>query len=313
MNILLTGSAGFIGSCLAKRLLEGHHRVYGVDNFYPNYDPGIKKKNIQGLSLSPNFQFFQGDILHLSKLKLPTIDMVLHFAALPGISESVRRPHEVLKNNILGTNNVIQFMKMKNIKKILFSSSSSVYGNNPPPFHEDMNISRSLSPYAMSKQASENLLFSYHHNFEIDVLILRFFSVYGPGQRPDLVLSRFTDNLLCDKEITMNGDGSIFRDFTFITDIVDGIEKGIEFLKVNDSLYEIINLGNGKSETIMNLLKLVSELLNKKPILKFDHTNKDNNYSTLANIGKARELLSYNPQISIDEGVRKYLKWRELL
>jgi len=309
-NILVTGGAGFIGSHLVDHLLNIGHRVVCIDNFEPNYNRSIKLKNIEFALSSDNFKFIEGDITNKSDLRkcfLELIpDTVVHLAAKSGVRPSISNPFEYYNTNVLGTLNLLEVMKDFNVKRLLFASSSSVYGNNKKvPFSEIDFVDNPISPYAATKKAGELLCHTYHTLHGLDIFCLRFFTVYGPRQRPDLAIRKFAENIMNDKPIDMYGDGSTSRDYTYIDDIIGGILSSIENLKG----YEIINLGESKVISLSQMIHTLENHLIKKAKINYLPMQPGDVITTYANIEKAKKILGYNPKWKFEDGVREFIRW----
>ena len=310
MKYLVTGGAGFIGSHLIDRLLSDGHSVICIDNFDNFYDPSIKWQNIKYALKNKNFKLIQGDIRDKSILKScfkkNEIDIVIHLAARAGVRPSIEQPELYYDVNVIGTLRLLETMREFNIKKMIFASSSSVYGNNKKvPFSETDNVNFPISPYAATKKAGELLCYTYHHLYNFDVFCLRLFTVYGPRQRPEMAIHLFTRNLLEDKPIKMFGDGSSKRDYTFIDDIIDGIIASLETLKG----YEIINLGESKTISLANLISIIEKITSKNACIEKLSVQPGDVLITYADISKAKNLLGYNPNISIEQGIRQFVDW----
>ena len=246
---LITGGAGFIGSSLADSLLKENNKIVVVDNFCNYYNPELKEENVKDNLNNPNYKLYRIDIRDKDNLdKVFTenkIDCVIHLAAMAGVRPSIENPILYQEVNCLGTQNILECMKKNNVNKLVMASSSSVYGNcKEVPFKETFVVDYAISPYAATKKANEVMTHVYHKLNDINVIMLRFFTVFGPRQRPDLAINKFTRLMLNDEEIPMYGDGNTSRDYTYIGDIVDGIERSIKYVEENKDVYEIINLGN---------------------------------------------------------------------
>ena len=309
-NILITGAAGFIGSNLADELLKQDFRIMGIDNFDPFYSREIKEANISGALRNSSFMFREGDIRDTEFLdKCFTEfepDLVIHLAAKAGVRPSISDPAAYFDVNVKGTLNLLEAMKRKNTGRMLFASSSSVYGNNKKiPFSESDNVDYPISPYAASKKAGELLCHTYHHLYGMDIFCLRFFTVYGPRQRCDLAINKFTRALLNSETITLYGDGTTSRDYTYISDIVQGVKKAIE--KVNG--FDIFNLGESNTTSLTRLVSLLEENTGKKAALKYILLQDGDVIQTFADISKAKSILGYNPVIGIEVGIEKYVEW----
>ncbi|MFW5793516.1 MAG: GDP-mannose 4,6-dehydratase [Bacteroidota bacterium] len=311
-NVLLTGCAGFIGSHTAEMLLKSGNKVFGLDNFDNFYSRDLKERNISNFKNNPDFYLFEADITDRNTFALlpENIDFVIHFAAKAGVRPSIENPKSYINTNIIGTQNILSWMTDKNIKKMLFASSSSVYGNNKKvPFSENDNTDFPISPYAFTKKSCEQLNYMWHELYNIDIVNLRFFTVYGPRQRPDLAIRKFAGLISDNKPITMFGDGNSGRDYTYIYDILSGIEKSIRFLNNNNNVYEIINLGNSNPVKLTELTDLLYSILGKeKNIIYKPKQSGDVNF-TYADISKAEKLLDFKPQTSLKDGLNKFIKW----
>lgn len=311
MNILITGGAGFIGSTLADKLLEKNNKIVVIDNFNDYYSPKLKEKNIKHNLDNKNYKLYRGDICDknlLSKIfEENKIDVVVHIAASAGVRPSIENPLSYVKNNIEGTVNIVEVMKENGIKKIVFASSSSIYGNcKEEIFSEDLKVSEPISPYAASKSACEQFLYTYSKLFDIQVVALRFFTVFGPRQRPDLAIRKFIDLIKENKPIPVYGDGTTIRDYTYVDDIVDGIIGAINY---NDTPYEIINLGGGAPVSLNEMISTIEKVLNKKATIEHLPMQLGDVNKTAADITKAKKLLNYNPKTSFKEGIIKFIEW----
>ena len=311
MNILITGGAGFIGSTLADKLLEKNNKIVVIDNFNDYYSPKLKEKNIKHNLDNKNYKLYRGDICDknlLSKIfEENKIDVVVHIAASAGVRPSIENPLSYVKNNIEGTVNILEVMKRKNVQRIVFASSSSIYGNcKEEIFSEDLKVSEPISPYAASKSACEQFLYTYSKLFDIQVVALRFFTVFGPRQRPDLAIRKFIDLIKENKPIPVYGDGTTIRDYTYVDDIVDGIIGAINY---NDTPYEIINLGGGAPVSLNEMILTIEKVLNKKAKIEHLPMQLGDVNKTAADITKAKKLLNYNPKTSFKEGIIKFIEW----
>lgn len=309
-NILITGAAGFIGSHLSERLLREGSRVICLDNLDTFYDPQIKRENLRPLLDNKQFVMIEGDIRDLKLLsdifEANRIDVIIHIAARAGVRPSIKEPLLYYDVNVRGTTNLLEMAKGHHVKKFIFASSSSVYGENKKvPFSEDDNVDFPISPYAATKKAGELISFTYHHLYGIPVCCLRFFTVYGPRQRPEMAIHKFT-RLICEgKSIPVYGDGTSRRDYTYIDDIIAGITAS-----VNTELgYEIINLGESKTIKLLELISLIEDNLKKKAIIEWLPEQPGDVPVTFADIDKARRLLGYTPCVDIKEGVGRFAEW----
>ena len=314
MNILITGGAGFIGSTLADKLLKiESNNVIVIDNFNDYYSTTLKEKNIKHNLDNKNYKLYRGDICDknlLSKIfEENQIDVVVHIAASAGVRPSIENPLSYVKNNIEGTVNIVEVMKENGIKKIVFASSSSIYGNcKEEIFSEDLKVSEPISPYAASKSACEQFLYTYSKLFDIQVVALRFFTVFGQRQIPDLAIRKFIDLIKENKPIPVYGDGTTIRDYTYVDDIVDGIISAINY---NDTPYEIINLGGGAPVSLNQMIETIEKVLNKKATIEHLPMQLGDVNKTAADITKAKKLLNYNPKTSFKEGIIKFIEWEK--
>lgn len=313
---LVTGCAGFIGSHLSERLLADGYRVIGLDNFDPFYDRTLKQTNLSHSLANPNFKFYELDLQAgpsalAATLTAETVDVVVHLAAKAGVGPSVKEPAAYLEANVLSTVHLLEWMRLTGVQNLFFASSSSVYGNTTEvPFREDMNLlSTCISPYAASKLSAEQFTYTYHHLYHLNVLNARFFTVYGPRQRPDLAIHKFTRLLLAGQPIPVFGDGSTARDYTFVADTVDGIARGVAYLLAHPGTYQTINLGNSSPIKLRELIAAVGEAVGVEPVLELRPMQAGDVEVTYADISKARQLLGYAPQTTLPEGLRQFVRW----
>ena len=338
MNYLVTGGSGFIGSHLIEELLKKGHFVINIDNFDNFYDYNTKIKNtLESVGLSPNFDFtndkekdieiLQSKLVDVAlyefyyqdirdKKGLETIfqkykiDMVIHLAALAGVRPSIERPMEYAEVNILGSMNLWELCKDYGIKKFICASSSSVYGNNEKiPFAETDNVDRPISPYAATKKCGEILGHTYHHLYDIDMIQLRFFTVYGPRQRPDLAIHKFAKIISDGGEIPFYGDGTTARDYTFVEDIVDGITKSIVYLENHNKVYEVLNLGENQVVSLKEMLVEIETNLDRKAKLNRLPMQAGDVQKTNADITKAKKMVGYTPKTNFQNGIKKFVEW----
>lgn len=309
MKFLITGGAGFIGSHIVDELLSLREEIIVIDNFNTYYDPKIKWENISSAQKNPDFKLFEGDILDkrlLDKIFSSfNIDVLIHMAAQAGVRGSIKNPELYSKVNVLGTLNLFEMCRKYKIKKVIFGSSSSIYGNNPVPFSEDNIVDKPISPYAATKKAGELLCYTYHHLYKIPIICLRLFTVYGPRQRPEMAIHKFTRIINNNESIPIYGDGSSSRDYTYITDILDGIKSTIN----KDFGFEIINLGSSNPIKLLDLVDLIQENMSKKANLNFLPSQSGDVERTYADISKAERLLGYSPKVNIETGIEKFVKW----
>ncbi len=314
-TFLITGGAGFIGSTLAERLLNEGKRVVVVDNLNEFYDPQIKRDNIKPFLDNPNFQIYRADVRDAKALESifreNKIEAIMHLAAMAGVRPSIENPMLYQDVNGMGTQNVLEMARKYNVKKLVLASSSSVYGNcKEVPFREDMIVDFAISPYAATKKANEVMAHVYHKLFGLDIVMLRFFTVYGPKQRPDLAINKFTRLMLEGKQIPMFGDGSTSRDYTYVDDIVDGICKTFEYLAKNEGVYEIINLGSNNPISLKEMIAIIGEVLEIQPMIEQLGMQPGDVDRTYADITKAKELLGYSPKMSFKEGIQRFVEWK---
>jgi UDP-glucuronate 4-epimerase len=336
MNYLVTGGSGFIGSHLVEQLLKKGHSVINIDNFDNFYTYQIKIKNtlesidknsdfefsdkendikkLISLSKSDNYVLYYQDIRDKNGLEEifnnHKIDLIIHLAALAGVRPSIERPLEYEEVNIRGTMNLWELCKDFNIKKFVCASSSSVYGNNEKiPFAETDNVDNPISPYAATKKCGEILGHVYHQLYNVDMIQLRFFTVYGPRQRPDLAIHKFTKLISEGQEIPFYGDGSTARDYTYIEDIIDGITKSISYLESNSNVYEILNLGESEVITLNEMLATIEKTLGKSANKKMLPMQAGDVQKTNADITKAKTLIGYKPTTHFQNGIKKFVEW----
>ena len=310
MNILVTGGAGFIGSNLCEKLINAGEKIICIDNFNDYYNPKIKEENLRSLEGSTNFTLYRMDILDREKLEevfaKHRFDMVIHLAARAGVRPSISNASLYETVNVQGTINILECCRKYGIGKLIFASSSSVYGGNKKiPFSEDDIVDRPISPYAATKKAGELICYTYSHLFNISVYCYRFFTVYGPRQRPEMAIYKFTKLITEEKPIEIFGDGTSSRDYTYVEDIVNVIASNLENVKG----YEIINLGNSNPVKIAELIKFIEKAANKKAQVKYGRVQAGDVPVTYADILKAKKMLKYNPKTRIDEGINIFMKW----
>ncbi|HOK39677.1 MAG TPA: NAD-dependent epimerase/dehydratase family protein [bacterium] len=309
-KILITGGAGFIGSHLIKNLIN-ENKIICIDNFNDFYNPKIKEKNISPFLSNKNFILFRNDITEpdiFNKIFSvhSDIEIVVHLAARAGVRQSIENPEIYIDTNIKGTYYLLEAMRKYNINKLIFASSSSIYGNNKKiPFSENDRVDNMISPYAITKRTGELLCFNYHHLYKLNVFCLRFFTVYGPSQRPEMAIHYFTDKIFNDKEIPVFGDGLQQRDFTYIDDIIDGVLKAID--KCNS--FDIFNLGESQSIELVKVINLIGKYLNKEVKIKYYPANEADVRLTYADISKAKKYLGYSPKTKIEDGLRLFINW----
>lgn len=312
MKLLLTGCAGFIGSHTLERLLKDGHTVIGVDNFDPFYSRSIKNQNVKNID-SDRFEMIEADLADLStyaKIEFlsggEAIDGIIHLAAKAGVRPSIEDPVGYQRANVIATQYLLEFAKKQAIKQFVFASSSSVYGVNPNvPWREDDFVLEPISPYASTKVSGELMGHVYSRLFGIRFLALRFFTVYGPRQRPDLAINKFVRLISEGRSIPVFGDGSTRRDYTFIDDIVEGILGALHY---KESDYEIFNLGNDQTITLSEMIETIESALNQKAIIDRQPEQAGDVPQTWADISKSKEFLRYCPRTDFRRGIQKYIE-----
>lgn len=312
ITILITGCAGFIGSHLCEYLLQIGYRIIGIDNFDPYYNRPIKEANLQNVLSHKRFKFYEIDLRKDNALDELNegIDLIVHLAGKAGVRPSVSHPHEYIDSNIAVTNNVLDFMRRRNIKKMAFASSSSVYGNScQVPFCETQNVDKLISPYAFSKRSCEILNYTYHHLYDIDIVNMRLFTAFGPRQRPDLAIHKFSRLMLEDKIIMVYGDGTTARDYTYIDDLVRGISQTCDYLMKNTKCFETINIGSGNPITIDELLDSLSLATGIVPKIKYEQIPPGDVNQTYANTEKAKNLIGFQTATSFKDGINSFVDW----
>ncbi|MEO1449255.1 MAG: NAD-dependent epimerase/dehydratase family protein [Bacteroidota bacterium] len=310
-SILITGGAGFIGSHLTDTLLADGWSVTVLDNLDPYYDPELKRANIALQADHPRYRFIEGDIRDgdlINQIE-GEFTAIMHLAAKAGVRPSIKDPVTYMDVNVKGTQNLLEFARAREIKQFVFASSSSVYGVNPNvPWREDDYVLEPISPYASTKVSGELLGHVYSRLYGIRFIALRFFTVYGPRQRPDLAINKFVRKVKAGEEIPVFGDGSTRRDYTYVGDIVSGIKAALAY---EDSLYEVINLGNGRTISLAEMIQAVETVVGKKALINRLPEQPGDVPQTYAAIDKATRLLRYAPQTTFLEGVQHFLDWTE--
>jgi UDP-glucuronate 4-epimerase len=311
-SYLLTGAAGFIGSNLSEALIARGHQVTGVDNFDPFYAREVKERNLSGLLKLPGFRFVEADVAR-DPMPLDGVEAVIHLAAKPGVRPSLEDPGSYMEANVTATARLIDAARRVGVTRIVFGSSSSVYGNaTPAPFSEAEPAVLPISPYAASKRAGELLAHAFAHLYPLRIMCLRFFTVYGPRQRPDLAIHKFTDLIARGRPVRMHGDGSSERDYTYITDALDGIIAGLEWTaKAPPGSVETVNLGGGARVRLDRLIALIAAALGKEPNIERHPDQPGDVRLTDADLAHAGQVLGFRPRVGIEEGIRKFVDWYE--
>tara|TARA_Y100000768_G_C23990153_1_gene691891 strand:- start:5668 stop:6627 length:960 start_codon:yes stop_codon:yes gene_type:complete len=310
MNIIVTGAAGFIGYHTTKKLLEGGFNVLGVDNYNEYYDKNLKLHRVKLLESYDNFLFEEADLSNLDSFSKAFINFnpkkVVHLAAQPGVRYSFKNPNAYTSSNLVAFTNIIEISRKNNVENFVYASSSSVYGGNKTiPFSENHSVDLPISLYGATKRANELIAYTYSHIYQLNTTGLRFFTVYGPWYRPDMGLFLFTKNIFSGEPIEVFNNGNMQRDFTFIDDITDGI-----LLSLNqNNRYEIFNLGNSKSENLMDVIRIIENEARKKAKVKFKPIQKGDLIKTCADLTHSRKMLGFEPKISIEIGIPKLVNW----
>jgi len=314
MKILLTGAAGFIGSHFAETLLIKGHEIISIDNLNPFYDPAVKERNLKEVrtkAASPGqWVDLRGDIRDREFVEKVfenhQPEEVVHLAAMAGVRPSIADPLTYQEVNIRGTMNLLEAMKRHGVNRMIFASSSSIYGNNPKvPFSEDDNVDNPISPYAATKKAGELICYTYHHLYRFTIVALRFFTVYGPRQRPEMAIHKFTRLIDEGKPVPMFGDGTSKRDYTYIDDIIGGMKKA---LKIEEG-YHIYNLGESQTTPLRELIRLIEDALGKKASIQRLPRQPGDVNITYADISRAGRELGYHPQTPMKEGIKRFVAW----
>jgi len=312
-RILVTGAAGFIGSHVCEALLARGDEVVGLDNFDPFYERAVKERNLEGLRRTAGFRFVEVDIVR-DGLPLDGVLVVLHLAARPGVRPSLEDPASYSETNVTGTVRVFEAARRAGIRRIVFGSSSSVYGDaTPPPFAEDAPAAWPISPYAASKRAGELMAQAFAHLYGLQIACLRFFTVYGPRQRPDLAIHRFTRLIAEGQPVRMHGDGSSERDYTYITDCVDGVLSAVEWTGRPRAagVAEPINIGGGERVRLDRLIDLIGRTLRHDVRIERHGDQPGDVRLTAADLRRAERELGYRPTVGIEEGIRLFVRWYE--
>ena len=309
-SVLVTGAAGFIGSHLCETLLARGDRVVGLDNFNDFYDPAIKRSNLAGPLARPGFALVEGDIRDAAVVArvfaehAPT--SVVHLAAMAGVRPSLADPAHYHDVNCTGTAIVLEAARAAGVSRFVFGSSSSVYGGNPKvPFHEDDDVSHPVSPYAATKRANELTCHTFHHLYGMDIACLRFFTVYGPRQRPEMAIHKFVRLTEAGQPLPLFGDGRSERDYTYIDDILDGVVKAHD----RSRGFRIYNLGESRTISLRDLVAAIGRATGKEPRVDWQPPQPGDVPRTYADIGRAKAELGYAPRVDLDEGLRRFVDW----
>lgn len=313
-NALVTGAAGFIASRVVRMLLDQGVSVTGLDNLNDAYDIQVKRHRLASLEASPNFRFVEADVENLYELEPifngEPFDVVFNLAARAGVRYSIIDPHVYFRSNVQGLLNIVELMRRHEASRLVLASTSSLYAGQPMPFHEDQPVDHPLSPYAASKKAAEALAYTYHHLYEIRVAVLRYFTVYGPAGRPDMAPFRFIKWIHEGTPITVFGDGSQTRDFTYVDDIARGTILAGNFIGENSPAYTVLNLGGGKTPiSLLDFIYKIEERLGKKAEIIWKPMSASEMQDTAADITKAKEVLGWSPEIDLDAGLDATVDW----
>lgn len=312
-RILVTGAAGFIGSHLCEALVASGHDIHGFDNFDPFYPRAVKERNLAALTGRRTFRFTEGDLV---RDPIPTagVDAIVHLAARPGVQPSLDDPVGYMNANVSGTARLLDQARRDGITRVVFGSSSSVYGDTTPaPFAEDAVADGPISPYAASKRSGELVSRVFTHLYGTRIACLRFFTVYGPRQRPDLAVHRFTARIMAGQPIVMRGDGSSARDYTYVSDIVDGIVSALEWTARDGSgagePWRVFNLGGGERVRLDRLIALIGAAAGRQPIIERGVDQPGDVALTAADLSRSERELGYRPKVGIEEGIRRFVAW----
>ena len=309
---LVTGAAGFIGARVSAQLLEQGHQVVGIDSLNNAYDVRLKQWRLEKLQATAGFAFSRGDLA--DRVVVETLwnkhdgnafDAVINLAARAGVRQSTENPYVYFEANVSGTLHLLELARLGGVKKFVLASTSSLYGaENPRPFREDANTDKPLSPYAASKKAAEAMCYTWHFLYGMDVTVFRYFTVFGPAGRPDMSMFRFVQRISEGKPITLYGDGTQERDFTYVEDIARGTIAGLKPLG-----HETINLGGDRPAKIRDIISMVEEFTGKKAVIEQKPAHPADVPATWADIGKARKLLNWEPQTKLEDGIHNLVEW----
>ena len=315
MKVLVTGGAGFIGSHLVERLIARGDDVIIVDSFDPFYDPAVKRRNIAGAIGSGKATLVVQDICDLAELEGANadqqVDAIVHLAAKAGVRPSLEKPIDYVRTNVEGTQVVLELARRKGIRAFVMGSSSSVYGDSTPvPFREDVSADSPISPYAATKRAAELLCHAHSILYGASIACLRLFTVYGPRQRPDLAIHKFARLMMSAQEIPVYGDGSTERDYTFVADAVEGIERALDWCIASPpGSFEIVNIGESETTSLANLVQMISKELGVAPRIRQLPHQPGDVQRTYADISRAKALIGYDPRTSMREGIHEFAEW----
>lgn len=308
-TVLVTGAAGFIGWRTSQLLLAEGFQVVGLDNLNDYYDVSLKRYRLNELGNNANFTFYEADIENLGGLRAVfednELDAVINLAARAGVRYSIENPHVYMSTNAQGTLNLLELMRARGVNKMVLASTSSLYAGQEMPFSEELPVNTPISPYAASKKAAEAMAYTYHYLFDIDITVLRYFTVYGPAGRPDMSPFRFIEWIIRGEPLELFGDGKQSRDFTYVDDIARGT-----VLALKPTGYEIINLGGGKNPFSINyMIEKIEAYSGKKAAIEHRPFHKADMMETWADIGKAKRLLGWEPETGFDEGLKRTVEW----
>ncbi len=308
MRVLVAGCAGFIGWKVSELLLKDGHAVTGVDGIVPGYDVGLKKWRLSRLQSEPGFAFLRLDIADLEALssvaRQEPFDGVINLAARAGVRQSMEDPRAYYETNVIGTLNLLELCRKRQVTKFVLASSSSVYGDRERPSRESQPADQPLSPYAASKKSAEDLCYSYHHLYGMDITVLRYFTVYGPAGRPDMSVFRFTRSIVEDEPLVLYGDGSQERDFTYVDDIARGTLAALTPVG-----FEVINLGSDRPVSLLRLIELLEGLVGRRARIEHRPSHPADVPATWADISKAKRLLGWEPRTPLEAGLQRVVEW----
>jgi len=312
-KLFVTGAAGFIGSHLCEALLAAGHQVAGMDNFDPFYPRAVKERNLQGLRGHKGFLFAEGDV-ERDPLPLDGVEVIVHLAAKPGVQPSLENPVGYMEANVSATARLLDQARREGISRVVLASSSSVYGESTPaPFAEDAVADQPISPYAASKRSGELVSRVFTHLYGTRIANLRFFTVYGPRQRPDLAIHRFTARIVAGQPIQMRGDGSSTRDYTYVSDVVDGVQAAVDWTTRAGSggiePWRVFNLGGGGRVRLDRLIALIGAAAGRDPVIERAPDQAGDVAMTAADLRRSEQELGYRPKVGIEEGIRRFVAW----